>query len=116
MSFRSMTSGHAQRSCAVAILAGLALTAAAWSFMSQRETAQSASFIVAASEGGASAARRAVEAIGGHVTAELPIIDAVTAQLTGRQRQRLAKLTEIRSVFADAPVELKSDRANVRDN
>jgi subtilisin family serine protease len=100
----------------VAIITGtIALAAVAWT--SQRlEGEETASFIVEAGRGGALAARRAVETVGGQVTSELPIIDAVAAQLTHPQRQRLAKQSEVRGVFADAPVQLNSDRANVRDN
>lgn len=102
----------------VMIIAGtLLLAAGAWSQASQRlERTQTASFIVEANRGGAHAARRAVETVGGRVTSDLSIIDAVAAQLTDRQRQRLATRREIRGVFADAPVELKSERANVLDN
>src|SRR5688572_1241397 len=102
----------------VAIITGtLLLAAGAWSHASQRlATAETAGFIVEAGRGGAPAARRAVESVGGSVTTDLPIIDAVAAQLTHRQRQRLAKQRNIRGVFTDATVELKSDRANVRDN
>lgn len=101
------------------ILAGttFALAAGAWSLASQRSAvAETSGFIVEARSGGAHAAHDAVAAAGGRVTAELPLIDAVAAQLTQRQRQRLAAHTGIRSVFADAPVELKSTLSNVRDN
>jgi serine protease AprX len=95
----------------VGIIAGTVLLAAgAWSH------AETAGFIVEADRGGAVAARGAVEAVGGRVTTDLPIIDAVAAQLTLRQRQRLTNHRNIRRVSADAPVELKSERANVRDN
>lgn len=108
-----------QWSSTLAILAGatFALATGAWALASQRSAgAETSGFIVEARRGGALAARGAVEAAGGHVTAELPLIDAVAAQLTQRQRQRLAAHTGIRSVFADAPVELKSSQSNVRDN
>lgn len=94
--------------------AALALTAGAWS--QRPASAEADSFIVEARHGGAAAAHIAVEAAGGRVTAQLPFIDAVVARLTQRQRQQLAAQAGIRSVFADAPVELKSSRANVRDN
>lgn len=102
----------------VAIIAGTILLAAgAWVQASQRlEASETASFIVEAHRGGAVAARSAVESVGGRVTTELPIIDAVAAQLTHRQHQRLTAQRNIRGVSADAPVELKSGRANVRDN
>lgn len=101
-----------------AIIAGtILLTAGALSQASQRlDKTQTASFIVEAGSGDAVAARRAVESVGGRVTVDLPIIDAVAAQLTHRQRQRLKVDKNIRGVFADAAVELKSDRANVRDS
>lgn len=78
--------------------------------------AQSGSFIVEARRGGALTAQRAVEAVGGQVTTDLPVIDAVAARLTPEQRQRLAANSAIRSVFEDVAVELTSSRANVRDN
>jgi len=62
------------------------------------------------------AARAAVEAVGGEVTHELPIIDSVTARLTLAQRKRLAARPGIASVFEDAPVKLASLTSNVRDN
>lgn len=100
------------------IIAGsILLAASAWGNASQRSaTTETTSFIVEASRGGAAAARHAVERVGGRVTTDLTIIDAVAAQLTSRQRERLAAQRNIRGVFVDAPVELKSDRANVRDN
>lgn len=110
---------RAQWSSSLVMLAGttLALAAGAWGLAVQRSAvAETSSFIVEAKSGGALAAHRAVEAAGGHVTAELPLIDAVAAKLTQRQRQRLAAHTGIRSVFADAPVELQSILSNVRDN
>lgn len=102
----------------VAIIAGsILLAAAAWGHASQRlERTETASFIVEASRGGSPAARRAVESVGGRVTTELPIINAVAAQLTHLQRQRLTAQKNIRGVSMDAPVELKADRVNVRDN
>jgi subtilisin family serine protease len=108
-----------QRSKSTTVIAAtlLALVSCTQSQMPHRSAGtQPASFIVEAGQGGTLAAHRAVEAVGGRVTAELPIIDAVVAQLTQRQRQRLAAQPGIRSLFADAPVELKADRANVRDN
>src|SRR5687768_6814272 len=100
------------------IIAGsILLAASAWGSASQRlAKTETTSFIVEASRGGAAAARHAVERVGGRVTTDLTIIDAVAAQLTSRQRERLAAQGNIRGVFVDAPVELKSDRANVRDN
>jgi serine protease AprX len=102
----------------VGIIAGSVLLAAsACSHVSRPPAAAvTASFIVEASSGGAVAARHAVETVGGRVTGDLPIIDAVAAQLTDGQRQQLATQRNIRRVSADAPIELKSDRANVRDN
>jgi serine protease AprX len=102
----------------VGIIAGTVLLAAgAWCHASQRSaTMETAGFIVESNRGGAAAARLAVEKVGGRVTTELPIIDAVAAQLTSRQRERLAMQKNVRGVFVDAPVELKSERANVRDN
>jgi subtilisin family serine protease len=94
-----------------------ALAAGAWgSLVSQRAATHTDGFIVEAKRGGTLAARRAVEAVGGRVTAALPVIDAVAAQLTQRQRQRLATNSAIRSVFEDAVVKLKSSQSNVRDN
>jgi subtilisin family serine protease len=100
------------------IIAGtILLVTGAWGHASQRsDKPEPTSFIVEARRGGALAAQRAVETVGGRVTADLPIIDAVAAQLTARQRQRLAIQPNIRGVFADAPVELQSERVNVRDN
>lgn len=92
------------------ILAGTMLVAAS------AASAGTASFIVEANRGGTASARRAVEAAGGRVTTELPIIDAVAARLTAAQRERLARQRNIRSVAVDAPVELESERASVRDN
>ena len=102
----------------VAIIAGTILLAVgAWSQASQRsDRTETGGFIIEASGGGSQAARRAVESVGGRVTGDLPIIDAVAAQLTQRQRERLAAKANIRGVFKDETVELKSDRANVRDN
>src|SRR4029453_13624226 len=54
------------------------------------------------------AARAAVTAAGGRVTQDLKIIDAVVAQLTPADRDRLKALSEIRGVFADAPVKVSS--------
>ncbi len=100
----------------LAILGGAALAVAAGVWSQWPASAETNSFIVEARRGGAAAANTAVEAAGGRVTAELPLIDAVVARLTQRQRRLLAAHTDIRSVFADAPVELKSSRSNVRDN
>jgi hypothetical protein len=110
---------RAQWSSTLAILAGttFALAAVSWAVTTRRSAeAEISSFIVEASSGGALLARDAVEVAGGRVTAELPLIDAVAAQLTPGQRRRLAAHTGIRSVFADAPVELKSTLSSVRDN
>lgn len=110
---------RAQWSWTLAILAiTCALTAGLWCGpASQPSTeAQSDNFIVEARRGGVLAARRAIEAVGGRVTIELPVIDAVAAQLTPTQQQRLAANNAIRSVFEDVAVELTSSRPNVRDN
>lgn len=113
-----MTLERAKRTGIAVIIAGaIGLTAHAWQQLSLNAPAREiASFVVEASRGGALAARDAVEAVGGRVTTELPIINAVAAQLTDQQRKQLVALANIRSVFADAPLELQSDRANVRDN
>lgn len=103
----------------LAILAGttFALAAGAWALASRRPAeAETSGFIIEARSGGAPVARDVVAAAGGRVTAELPLIDAVAAQLTPGQRRRLAANTGIRSVFADATIELKSTLSNVRDN
>jgi hypothetical protein len=108
-----------QWSSTAVILAGtaFALATGIWGLASRRPAkAETSGFIVESKSGGALAARGAVEGAGGRVTAELPLIDAVAAQLTQRQRQQLAAHTGIRSVFTDAPVELKSALSNVRDN
>ena len=55
---------------------------------------------------GVAAARDAVTLAGGEVTHELAIIDAVTAVLTPSQRDVVRRNPAVRSVFADASVEL----------
>src|SRR5262245_8954076 len=112
-----MTRKNVRRGWSLAIVAATAAVATGtWGLARHSpESVATASFIVEARTGGVLTARRAIEAVGGHVTTELPIIDAVTAQLTSTQRQQLATNGAIRSVFEDAAVDLASARANVRD-
>lgn len=107
----------ARASAVLAITAGAALIqihAVPHSTPVRCAEAQSGSFIVEASS--TSAARSAVQSVGGRTTAELPIIGAVAAQLTASQRTALKARPGIRSVFEDASVELKSEVSSVRDN
>ena len=76
-----MTFKHVQGLLLLAILAAatFAYAAGAWGRSPRAETS---GFIVEARNGGAAAARKIVRSVGGQVTGELPLIDAVTAQLT----------------------------------
>ncbi len=65
--------------------------------------APAGSYIVQA--GSASAARQLVQGVGGHVTRELGLIDAVAARLSPAQEARLAASAGAR-VYADRPLEL----------
>src|SRR5262245_40419478 len=72
------------------------------------------SYIVEAGSTGAAAA--AVKSAGGEVTAELGIIDAVSATLSDAQRDAVARAPGVHQVSADATVRTQSQSASVGDN
>jgi serine protease AprX len=64
--------------------------------------------VVVQAHAGAHAAAQAVAAVGGSVSADLPLVDAVAARVPADRLAALSRRPGIRAVTPDAPVELRS--------